>query len=86
MQRVDSFSCCKIVLFSTPSNCWSHLFGCFKKIRTWQFSNGPLAQSLCEPERASRRITPIGLRKSSNSVVAAFDLFAACQQYTSMEI
>ena len=49
-------------------------------------SNGPLAQSLCEPGRALRRITPIHLRNSSNSVIAACDLFAACQQCTSMEI
>jgi len=26
---------------------------CFTNIRTWQFSNGPLAQSLCEAGRAS---------------------------------
>ena len=42
-----------------------------KNFRTWQFSNGPLAQSLCEAGRASRRITPVDLRKSSNSVIAA---------------
>jgi len=38
MQRVDGFSCCKIVLFSTENNYWSRLFGCFKNIRTWQLA------------------------------------------------
>ena len=38
MWRVDGFSCCKIVLFSTASNCWSRLFGCFTNIRTWQLA------------------------------------------------
>jgi len=56
---------------------------CFINIRTWQSSNGPIAQSLCEPGRASRRITTvIDLRKSCNSVIAACDLFATSQQYT----
>jgi len=83
--------------FSTASNCWSRLFGCFKNIRAWQFAllhkhlhftvfKWPLAQNLCEPGMASRRITPIELRKSSNSVIAACDLLAASQQYTLMEI
>jgi len=36
--------------------------------------------------RASRRITPVDLRKSSNLVIAACDLFTASQQYISMEI
>jgi len=39
---------------------------CFANIRTWQSSNNPLAQSLCKAGRASRRITPVDLRKSSN--------------------
>jgi len=55
---------------------------CFANIHTWQSSNGPLAQSLCEPGRASRRMAPIHLQKSSNSVIAVCDLFTACQQYT----
>jgi len=38
MKRVDGFSCCKIVLFSTASNCWSCLFGCFTNIGTWQLA------------------------------------------------
>jgi len=53
---------------------------CFANVRTWQSSNGPLAQSVCEAGRASRRITPVDLRKSSNSVIATCDLFAASQQ------
>jgi len=59
---------------------------CFTNIRTWQSPNGRLAQSLCKAGSASRRITPVDLRKSSNLVMAACDLFAASQQYTSMEI
>ena len=39
-----------------------------------------LAQSLCRSGKASRRITPIDLRQSSNSVIAA------SQEYVSMEI
>ena len=49
-------------------------------IRIWQSSNGPLAQSLCRAGKASRRITPIDLRQSSNSLIAA------SQEYVSMEI
>ena len=108
MYRVDGFSCCKIVLFSTAGNCWSCLFGCFTNVRTWQlallckhshlamraasqtFAPGSLQmarkRSLCNVGRASRRITPVDLRKSSNSVIATCDLFAASQQYISMEI
>jgi len=59
---------------------------CFTNIRTWQSSNGPLAQRLCEAGRASRRTTPVDLRKSSNSVIVTCDLFAASQKYISMEI
>jgi len=47
---------------------------CFANIRTWQSSSGPLAQSLCEAGRASRRTTPVDLRKSRNSVIAACDV------------
>jgi len=32
MQRVNGFTCCKIVLFSTASNYWSRLFSCFTNI------------------------------------------------------
>jgi len=47
---------------------------CFTNIRTWQSSNGLLAQSLCDPGRASQRIAPVDLRKSSNSVIATCDI------------
>ena len=39
-----------------------------------------LAQSLCRAGKASRRITPVDLRKSNNSVIAA------SQEYVSMQI
>jgi len=61
----------------------SRLFGCFKNIRAWQSSNGPLAQSICEAGRASQGITSADLRKGSNSVIASCDRFAASQHYTS---
>ena len=47
---------------------------CWEVKRTQQqSSNDSLAQSLCKGGRASWRITPIDLRKSSNSVIAACD-------------
>jgi len=50
------------------------------------FSNGLLAQRLCEAGRASPRITPVDFQKSRNLVIATCDLFAASQEYISMEI